>query len=192
MTTVQEIASKSMETLTPQDFATIRREDPEAAAALSARYDKWWQQRSPRSLADDVRPSPSMTALSKKLAAEVQRDIDGHDGETLQEWAKRSPFLPSPLAVVASLAAKITTLEAKVAQLEQRPASVKYCGVWNVATRYNIGDAATFDGGVWIAKQPSVSRRPGGTDSATFWQLAVQRGRPGKPCSCPHCTKDGE
>jgi hypothetical protein len=180
MTTVSEIVNKAVSELTPADFDYLRCVHPALAEKRSREYDQWWASQSGR--------GPSMTALSKKLAAEVQRDIDGHDGETLQEWAKRSPFLPSPLAVVASLAAKITTLEAKIAELEQRPAAISYKGVWNAGTRYSVGDATTDHGGIWIAKAASVSRRPGSDQSAAFWQLAVQRGRDGKPC--PNCKTE--
>jgi hypothetical protein len=183
MTTVSEIVNKPVSQLTPDDFAVLRREYPALAETRSVEYDKWWMSlrssATPRSTTAEVQ---RMTPLSKALATEVQRDIEGRDGEKLQEWAKRSPFLPSPLAVVASLAAKIAALEAKIAELEQRPAAgLKYCGTWDGSRVYAKDEAITHAGAMWVALTSNISRRP---PADGVWKLAVRKGSDGKDGRC--------
>lgn len=52
-----------------------------------------------------------------------------------------------------------------------------YRGVYVAGTGYAKGDAVTFGGSLWIAKD-ATKDRPG--DGATAWQLAVKRGDKGK------------
>jgi hypothetical protein len=127
-----------------------------------------------------------MTTLERQLANEIAKDITkGGDGEKLDAWAKRSPFLPAPLGLVAKLYAEITMLREKVADLEQRPA-IAYKGTWDPSRLYAAGDLVTFSGSMWAAKTASVSRRP---PDAAAWQLCVRKGADGRDCICGKDTK---
>jgi integrin beta 3 len=52
-----------------------------------------------------------------------------------------------------------------------------YRGVYAAGTSYAKGDAVTFGGSLWIARE-ATSAKPG--DGATAWQLAVKAGREGR------------
>jgi hypothetical protein len=68
--------------------------------------------------------------------------------------------------------ALIVALEQRLAAVERKP-HVKFTGVWKAGTSYTPGDAATYQGALWICKAPTP-----GEPSKDFhgWQLAVKSG----------------
>jgi hypothetical protein len=80
-------------------------------------------------------------------------------------------------AIKVAVEKSIGPLRDRIAQLEQRPASLKYCGVWGEAERYALNDAVTYGGSLWIARAANSGVTPG---SGAGWQLCVKRGRDGK------------
>jgi hypothetical protein len=62
-----------------------------------------------------------------------------------------------------------------------------YREVWKQDQEYEIGDATTWDGSLWIALAPSKNSKPG--EYNKLWRLAVKKGRNGKDSEPP---KDGD
>lgn len=58
-----------------------------------------------------------------------------------------------------------------------------YREIWKAETSYDIGDAVTWDGSVWIALKASTGSRPGEYNKS--WRLAVKRGRNGRDAKEP-------
>jgi hypothetical protein len=88
-------------------------------------------------------------------------------------------------AMIAPLAARIRQLETertglvqRVVELEQRPAGVKYAGVWHTGQRYTVDAAVTHRGSLWIARANHLESEPGA--DPVGWQLCCKRGRDGK------------
>lgn len=69
--------------------------------------------------------------------------------------------------------AKIEALEKRVQELSARP-ELKYRGVFDAMNVYAEGHAATHQGGIWIAKRPTM-KVPGNNNDD--WTLAVKSGR---------------
>ena|SRR6185436_2468595 len=57
---------------------------------------------------------------------------------------------------------------------------VIYRGVFSEGTEYERGDAVTWGGSQWIAKETATVKPDESATAAKFWQLAVKRGREGK------------
>lgn len=53
-----------------------------------------------------------------------------------------------------------------------------YRGVWQAGRTYQPGEAATWGGSLWIAKE-ETSAKPDEHSASRAWQLAVKRGAPG-------------
>jgi hypothetical protein len=81
-------------------------------------------------------------------------------------------------ALAGPLKERFAALEARIVALEQQPRGLHYEGVWRSDVVYGRGAAVTHGGSLWIAKDASVSRRPGQHQES--WQLAVKRGEDGK------------
>ena len=74
--------------------------------------------------------------------------------------------------------ARVATLEARIVALEQRPAGLKYTGVWQRANEYERHDGVTHGGSLWVCVGDRARSEPG-TDTKT-WQLCVKAGRDGR------------
>lgn len=71
--------------------------------------------------------------------------------------------------LVDELREKIAALEKKV---EERGA-LKYCGTYKLDTDYEKGDACTYAGSLWVARE-NTTARPG---TGPEWTLAVKKGK---------------
>ena len=56
-----------------------------------------------------------------------------------------------------------------------------YQGVWECECDYELNDAATINGSLYIARQFSRGMRPGIAESEGYWTLAVKAGKPARP-----------
>jgi hypothetical protein len=70
--------------------------------------------------------------------------------------------------------------EARLNGLEESPAKaagpvVRYCGIWVGTEKYGEGALTTHRGGLWLAKQESICKRPGIEHDA--WVLVVKSGQ---------------
>ncbi len=75
------------------------------------------------------------------------------------------------------LSARIDSHDARLKAVEDRPASLKYAGVW-APQDYSADSAVTLNGSLWIARRDcGPGDRPG--NGALAWQLAVKSGAPG-------------
>lgn len=59
--------------------------------------------------------------------------------------------------------------------------AVIYRGVWQDGQTYEKGDAVTFGGSQWIAKDTTTDKPDEHVGAGRAWQLAVKKGRDGKP-----------
>ena len=82
-------------------------------------------------------------------------------------------------AQVAALEARINMLEARsspadieerLVKVEQRTEHFRYCGVWQPAGSYQVGNFCTFDGSLWHCNAVTTERP--GTSNA--WQLCTK------------------
>ncbi len=76
----------------------------------------------------------------------------------------------------------------RVKEFKHRVPALIYRGVFVHGKAYESGDAVTFGGCVWIAKQ-DTSDKPG--EGPTGWQMAVKTGREGRPGAAGKDGKDG-
>lgn len=94
--------------------------------------------------------------------------------------AEQSTFLREILApMFDALLERVKRAELRVAETERRMNSatgLRYLGTHDEGARYELGDAVTRGGSLWIARARTTSRP--GADST--WQLAVKAGRDGK------------
>jgi hypothetical protein len=72
---------------------------------------------------------------------------------------------------------RLLALETRVQALENRPASLRYLGIWDPSRPYDRDDGVTVRGSLWIATAPSRGTRPGTDEAATVWKLAVKEHR---------------
>lgn len=104
-------------------------------------------------------------------------------------WDHLEPFLGTVLERMRELRQRVAyleaggessyvkALEARVAVLEVRP-TLEYKGIWQAGEFYQLGNAVTKDGSVWISRLNNTRGEPG--KDPTSWQLAVKRGRDGR------------
>jgi hypothetical protein len=76
-------------------------------------------------------------------------------------------------ANILPLRQELAQTKAALAALQERP-GMSYCGVWKSGAEYNVGDATTFSGSLWICREPHISSGP--VADHRYWQLAVKRG----------------
>jgi hypothetical protein len=95
--------------------------------------------------------------------------------------AETAPLVARIAALEADLEAKaeatdrIKGLLERVSALEQRPAALRYAGVWR-STAYEQDAGVTHDGSLWVARRATKpGEHPG--DNSLAWQLAVKKGR---------------
>jgi hypothetical protein len=75
--------------------------------------------------------------------------------------------------------ARIDAIEARICEVEKR--GLKYCGAWDAAESYRAGDAVTWAGSLYIAKNAATGVQPGlSTDDSRVWQMAVKKGKDGR------------
>ena len=102
-------------------------------------------------------------ALEKAL-----KRLEGSAGEAIGEKA-------NGCQLAKDLEPRVAALEA--AQKAAGP-GLEYHGVWSPATRYPKNAVVSWDGSMWVARSEGIGQKPG--DGPSHWQLAVQRGKPGK------------
>jgi hypothetical protein len=68
---------------------------------------------------------------------------------------------------------RIAQLESRIRALEQRPAGMKYVGVWRTGLGYEPGSVATYNGSMWHANVVTTAK-PGTNGD---WTLAVKHGK---------------
>lgn len=71
---------------------------------------------------------------------------------------------------------RIKALEARIRELENRPAALKYAGIFDPRRTYEKDEACTDNGSLWIARRSTKLGEKPGDDSLAF-QLAVKHGR---------------
>jgi len=69
---------------------------------------------------------------------------------------------------------RMKALADRVQALEDRPATLKYCGIWDAADSYDVDEACTYGGGIWVAREATRGEKPG---TGLRWQLAVKSAR---------------
>jgi hypothetical protein len=77
--------------------------------------------------------------------------------------------------VKAAIHEKLAPVLDRVVALEDRPATLRYCGVFDPADTYAENEAVSHDGSLWIARESTKGQRPG---SGLAWQLAIKHARP--------------
>ena len=118
-------------------------------------------------------PTPTPKKKKKTIGPKTQRVINGIMGAVATVIKERD-------AKISTLSARLAALETQVAvQAKQITdgATLAFRGPWKSGDTYPRGAAVQHDGHLWIALR-STSDAPGGSDG---WQLAVRRGREGKP-----------
>ncbi len=75
------------------------------------------------------------------------------------------------IAAVAHVRRRIAELEAKLARLEQRPAGLKYVGVWRRGETYREQDVVTHGGAAWVAPFGDTGDEPG---KSPAWKLMAK------------------
>ena len=100
---------------------------------------------------------------------------------TLRLWKALSGSI---LSIIKSAedrtGARLAALETRIAALEARP-TLEYLGTWTEGRSYSRGAVVGDAGSLWIQhKSPTSLARPGTTDGAASWTLAVKRGQDGK------------
>lgn len=125
-----------------------------------------------------------------------QDGAHGRDGQPGVAGAAGRDGAPGPVGERGAdgIAGRDGTLEgATIVQVDERTIEVHradgsllgvlglsvplYRGVYAAGTSYVKGDAVTYGGSLWIARE-ATGAKPG--DGATAWQLAVKAGRDGK------------
>jgi hypothetical protein len=72
----------------------------------------------------------------------------------------------------------VVDLQLRVRELEQRPAGLRWLGIWDPERVYQRDEAVTDGGSVWACTESHRGRKPG--QHPTHWRLAVKRGRDGR------------
>jgi len=86
--------------------------------------------------------------------------------DALHDWTAKTVYGP--------LLKRVAALETEVKELQGR-GTLKYHGVYAPDGDYRKGDACTYAGSLWVARE-NTTARPG---TGPEWQLAVKRGKDG-------------
>lgn len=118
-----------------------------------------------RAAAANPREAAMIATLMRSIAATLQPYISQAIDERVA--AER-----------ANMTRELTVLRAEIAELRSKGGSgLDYRGVWSPGVSYPCGTAATWEGSLFISREPT-DRKPGTDNSG--WQLAVKRGRDGR------------
>jgi hypothetical protein len=96
-----------------------------------------------------------------------------------EDFVKQHESAPVTLGFLDGLLESIEDivkdLRRRVVELEQKPLGFK--GFWSGEEQYDKGAITSFHGGLWMAVEPSIGRKPG---ENSHWRLVVKKGRDGK------------
>lgn len=129
--------------------------------------------------------------VAAKATAHVIRAVVQPLQERVAELERRLEETPTAPALVKGLdggvMGRLVDLEKRVLECERT--GLRYCGVYGKDKAYRLGDVVSFRGSMWVAREPvSKGEAPG---RGLPWQLAVKKGRSGKPYKANNDSDEG-